>query len=184
MNTLLGPAGLILLGSVIVVIGAFWASSQESKFKTQIFEKNDEIKRLSKKIGEDVTGGDSIPVITYLFNPDLPKNILNVILRVEGINPLYDVRIVHSDVTKAEYYTKKWLANNNQEISKSELNEYELAKKSAPALTGGNFNPNNTQTNIGMVVMDSTHTEYKFSTTIIARNGKFIQDTVLIKDKK
>lgn len=71
-NLISGPQGLILLGGILTLIGAFWSSKQDSNNERElnkknlvIIEKTEEIADLNAKIVDVLTGGESFPILTF-----------------------------------------------------------------------------------------------------------------------
>ncbi|MEX0290498.1 MAG: hypothetical protein AB3N14_15440 [Flavobacteriaceae bacterium] len=111
INFIIGPQGLILLGGILALVGAFWSarrdldSEKELNAKNQIIiEKSDEITELNNQIKNVLTGGNSFPYVIF-GSPDdihgLPTIHLkgeNAIANVTG--KLIDIRALRLDQRK------------------------------------------------------------------------------------
>jgi hypothetical protein len=108
----LAPAGLILLGAIVVAFGGFWQASRQSRFNAELRQKNEEIARLQKENTGVITGGDSFCWMSFQIvglkgEPVNANNMPDDLLLVpnfihKGKYPLYDVsaRIIDIDEKK------------------------------------------------------------------------------------
>jgi hypothetical protein len=102
------PAMVVFVGAVVVAAGGFWASWNQSKFNTEIREKNEEIARLQLESANAITGGDSFAWVAFqIFGADgtavnaysMPDDLLLVPNFIhQGKYPLYDVSVRFADV--------------------------------------------------------------------------------------
>ncbi|WP_396637870.1 hypothetical protein [Maribacter sp. R77961] len=108
LNFILGPQGLILLGGILALVGAFWSSRRDLSAEKEINKKNEiiiqkteEISELNNKIVNVLTGGNSFPVVTFGIpdrihgTPILSLNGENAIPNVSG--SFIDVRELRED---------------------------------------------------------------------------------------
>jgi hypothetical protein len=105
LPSLLGPPGLILIGSIFAAIGALWASHQQATFERQLREKSDEIAALNRRLLAEVTGGDSFPSLSLLLEND--KNTGLLVVQHHGDHPLFDVSARLVDLEKFDAIAKQ-----------------------------------------------------------------------------
>ncbi len=108
----LGPAGLILLGTLISAAGAFWGYAKQNHFENDIslksqllLEKNKEIARIQESIKLAVTGEG----FCYLSLTDENRSVdkQKVMLINPGDYPMYDVNIRIVDLAEFSEKAKK-----------------------------------------------------------------------------
>ncbi len=87
---LIGPAGLVLLGGILLAIGIFMSALQQMKTEQDLREKSDEIARLSLDAVHSITGGDSY---CYILLVPLGEGRFGVGVFHEGKHTLYDVHV-------------------------------------------------------------------------------------------
>ncbi|MEX2410285.1 MAG: hypothetical protein WD607_02750 [Candidatus Paceibacterota bacterium] len=64
---------VVFLGAVITAIGALWVSIRQSKFDSELRQKNAEIAQLNHKITNSITGGESFCYLELLRIQDSRK---------------------------------------------------------------------------------------------------------------
>ena len=110
-NLIFGPQGLILLGGIITLIGAFWSANRDLNSERELNEKNkviiqktEEIAGLNDKIVNVLTGGNSFPYVIFGIpdkkhgSPSLHLKGENAIQNVSG--SFIDVRELRKDQRK------------------------------------------------------------------------------------
>ncbi len=94
-NLIFGPQGLILLGGIITLIGAFWSANRDLNTEHELNEKNEiiiqkteKISELNDKIVNVLTGGDSFPFVEF----GIPDKIHGTpVLKLNGDNAIQNV---------------------------------------------------------------------------------------------
>jgi hypothetical protein len=168
------PAILTAIGSVIVLIGVFWAALEQNATDKKLEALSEENRQLSKQLHEALTGGNSYPKFLYapdikhLTDPDAPE----IFLAIQGDKMIYDARIEHVDLS--ESLDPKQFASIQDFIHAS--------LKTLEPIKGGNFFPNRAF-RVGYVRMKPQWNERRFGLGTIARNGVFSQVTTLRRDK-
>ena len=168
------PSIVIALGSVLVLIGGFWAAIEQNTTTKKIEQLSSENQKLTTKLHETVTGGNSFPSFVYsrdLNNVDDP-NKLSIYLYVNGNNPIFDVTLELADITGQ-------LDHNSFPSIQDFINAF-IAKIGTP-LKGGTFVTGRVFP-VGQVEMNNHDKEMIFRISAIARNGVFIQVTTLRRD--
>ena len=99
-----------IIGALLGGYGAYRASQQQSKEQTQLREKAEENAALSKRIAElneqiagNVTGGNSFCYIRCGNFINGKKTQFDFVLLVDGIYPMYSVKINIIDYSKVDF---------------------------------------------------------------------------------
>ncbi len=83
LNSIPWSSILIAVGSVIVVIGGFWSTLEQSATNKKLESLTEENQQLTKELHQTITGGNSYPF--FVYGPDLrhisDPNILGVTLQ-------------------------------------------------------------------------------------------------------
>jgi hypothetical protein len=168
------PAILTAIGSVLVLIGVFWAALEQNATDKKLEALSEENRQLSKQLHEAVTGGNSYP--SFVYGPDLrhaaDPNVLAITLFVEGDQMLYDANIQHVDLSEP---LDPWQFASDQDFIDAFL------MRVGP-IQGGNFFPHRAWP-VGHVRMKPEWNERKYRLETIARNGAFAQVITLKRNK-
>lgn len=106
INYISTPSILIAIGSILVVIGGFWASLEQSAYKEKLSSKNEEIIGLNNQINYSITGGDSYSYLS--INKSDKGNKLSTVIVHSGDYPLYDLTLRIVDLDKFGKISGYW----------------------------------------------------------------------------
>lgn len=170
---------VVFIGAAITAIGALWVSIRQSKFDSELRQKNDEIAKLNHKIANSITGGESFCYLELLRIQDLSeKRMLSV--AHQGNYPVYDVEMSIMDKVK---YKKLTLGK-----TKSGYATLDILKAQSDASIHfelGNLPPNSTKplrNESGNMFIDLSNLDHvEFQVTINTRNGFIYQNLILKK---
>jgi len=98
LDLMVGPPGLILLGSILGAVGALWAAQQQTRFEGQLRVKSEKIAELSSETLAAVTGGDGYCYVSILVDGNKGRWMF---IR-EGKHALYDVTARFVDLDKLD----------------------------------------------------------------------------------
>ena len=90
------PAFVIVVGTLITIIGTFWAAVRQTNNNRVLMQKNERIRELSEKVSETMTGGDSFCYL-QLLRLDGEPSLFQAALTHSGKYPLYDVSLTIID---------------------------------------------------------------------------------------
>lgn len=169
VSYILGPAGVILIGAIIVAIGGFLASVNNTANQKKLQDQSEEISKLNEFIAASVTGGDTYPYINVSFD-STPRGLIIFRLMSEGKYPLYDIGVNVIDNDKA-----KEIMKNSKNPGGEDPSQWRFSFH-IPT-----FRPNEVREVTQFQITDSS-SERNFSIELMARNGFFKQQIKIIKD--
>ncbi len=176
LNSIPWSSIMIAAGSIIVVIGGFWATLEQGSTNKKLESLTQENQQLTKELHQTVTGGNSYPF--FVYGPDIrhigEPNIVGVTIAITGDRPIFDASIEHTDITDR--------LDPEQYSSHQEFINAFLAKNVGP-IKGGTFLPNRAFP-VGFVQMKPDWDKRVLRITTVARNGAFTQLTTLKKSKE
>lgn len=149
------PAIVVAIGAVIAVIGAFWASVEQSRSQKQLSGKNEEIANLNRQIAQTITGGDSYCYVEFSHNAGFDYPFLKLIQ--VGDYPLYDISVVVRDLDDYEYRKE-----GNPTIEDLEKAEFSFPTR--------NLSPGD-QVNLYRLPISASETKKRYEIFIASRNG-------------
>ncbi len=169
---LIGPAGVILIGAIIVAIGGFWAEIQNNEIQNELKEKTAKTSELNEYIAASVTGGETYPYVRVTF-PHTPRGLVNFNLMSDGENPLYDLGMNIIDNDKYKFKDDAAYEKYQQNLNKG----IDEGRKS---ISIGNFRPHEVRMIAGFM-MEEDRAERNFTIELIARNGYFRQQIKVVR---
>jgi len=192
MQVFWGPSGLILLGAILAAIGALWSSQQQGNFEREMRQKNEQVAALIQKSLDEVTGGQSFPVIEYAplvklknigmndgSSRMLNGNQLISTLIVDGDNPIECSGGQQFNKTGVDNYDK---VHGTLETGKT-TTDIQFAERRAaqhmPDVPQGKYFSGQRYEFGTKIILNPSETEWHFSSTISCRNGQFKQNTIV-----
>lgn len=149
------PALVIAMGTLLTIMGTFWAAVRQTSNNRVLTQKNERIRELSEKVSETLTGGDSFCYL-QLIRFDGDPTLSQTALIHSGKYPLYDVSLTIIDPDEP-YRMEKGKLDWNDVINKQHV------------IRVGNLSPNQTTIVQGLTLPQRDI--IRLNILISARNG-------------
>jgi hypothetical protein len=174
------------IAGFIVVLASILSGYQEHQASEKLQAKTNEIAMLSekiaelaqknsalnKKIADSISGGNSY---CYLFvSPPEESNTAHYRLRTEGENPLYDVQVRISDVSKHSAYLDDMVKKKDVDLAWSMKDPLKQMFKFTKIYPIGNISAGMMYP-LGTFYLPNDSDKQRYLIDILARNGRFLQ---------